>query len=66
MSETEKHKFLHNELFSLTLMATVQRGKVYAKGTTGSQRQLFQKGLRQSLEDTAKHYAQVVSEDAHF
>ncbi len=66
MSEAERRKFLHDELFSLTLMATAQRGKVYAEGTTEAQRRPFQKRLRQSLEDVAKCYAQVVSEDAHY
>src|SRR5438552_12291460 len=65
MSETEKHKFLHDELFSLTLMATVQRGKIYTEGTTEAQRLPLQNELRQILEDIAKLYEQVVSEDAH-
>ena len=29
MSKSERTRFLHNELFSMTLMATVQRGRVY-------------------------------------
>jgi hypothetical protein len=38
MSEADRRKFLHDELFSLTLMAVVQRGKVYTQGTTETQR----------------------------
>jgi hypothetical protein len=61
----ERRRFLHDELFSLTLMATVQRGRLYAPNVNGDRRAEFQKSLRQQLERLAKQYGGSVSESAH-
>lgn len=63
MKDTER--FLRDELFSLTLMATVQRGKVYAEHATEAQKRLFQRGLQEALENASRQYATRVSDKRH-
>ena len=46
MRTPEKNKFLHDELFSMTLMATVQRGHVYRRAATEVGKASFQAELR--------------------
>jgi len=46
MRSPEKHKFVHDELFSMTLMATVQRGHVYRRAATEVGKASFQAELR--------------------
>jgi hypothetical protein len=59
----EIRKFLHDEVFYLTFLAVVQRGKVYAPGTTrtGELRQ----ALRDYLDRMAKVYKVPITEEAH-
>ena len=60
-----QEQFLRNELFSLTLMATVQRAGVYAPGSREKNRREFQTTLRGQLESTAEGYANQVTEEEH-
>jgi hypothetical protein len=63
---SEQFHYLKSELFSLTLMGTVQRGKLYQKDSTESQRMAFRGALRFELERLAEQYRGVVSERRHF
>lgn len=63
--DAHQERFLKDELFSLTLMATVQRGGVYRPGTTERERKAFQSALRTRLEQTAQGYVSKVSEETH-
>ena len=47
-------QFLKDELFSLTLMATVQRAGVYSPRTPEKERKKFQARLRAELDTTAE------------
>jgi hypothetical protein len=51
-----KRQFLHDELFSMTLMATVQRGHVYAESSPATDRIAFQNDLRRKLTEIAVGY----------
>lgn len=67
MSEkSEKRRCLHDELFSLTLMATVQRAHVYAPGVGRRLRSSFQQALQRELEALAAKYQAPVSERDHY
>lgn len=50
IERSEKQRYLHDELFSLTLMGTVQRAHVYAPGAAPDLRASFQRELRAELE----------------
>jgi hypothetical protein len=63
---SEQLDYLKSELFSLTLMGTVQRGKLYQKDSTEDQRKAFRRELRFELERLAEQYRGVVSERRHF
>ena len=63
--DAHQERFLKDELFSLTLMATVQRAGVYRPGTTERERKEFRLALQKRLEKTAQSYASKVSEDTH-
>lgn len=58
-------KFLQDELFSLTLMATVQRARVYVEGAPDQGRRAFQDSLRRELERLVLEYKSQVSENRH-
>lgn len=60
-----KNSFLKDELFSLTLMATVQRADVYAPGSSAKDRKAFQAALRSRLEQLAQAYRDEVPEERH-
>jgi len=60
-----QEQFLKDELFSLTLMATVQRAHVYSAQCGEKQRKKFQARLRSELEKTSEAYADHVTEEAH-
>ena len=62
---THQDHFLKDELFSLTLMATVQRSGVYRTGTTERERKAFQSALKTRLELIAQGYSSKVSEETH-
>ena len=57
MSISEQTKFLHNELFTMTLMATVQRGRVYRSDATEAEKAAFRAELQRQLEATAATYS---------
>ena len=65
MSMSEKTRFLHNELFSMTLMATVQRGRVYRSDVTEAEKASFQAELHRQLETTAATYSVKTTDAAH-
>src|SRR6266508_3098683 len=65
MRTAEQSTFLRDELFSMTLMATVQRGRVYRSGTTENARKAFQQELRRQLETITAPYRTKQSEEAH-
>ena len=60
-----KKQFLHDELFSLTLMATVQRGKIYGKNTSKIDRKAFQQDLQRRLEEIAAEYTTTKTGEEH-
>jgi hypothetical protein len=62
---SEQFNYLKSELFSLTLMGTVQRGKLYKKDSTDTQRMAFRRDLRLELERLAEKYRTLVSERHH-
>jgi hypothetical protein len=59
----ERKRFLREEFLSLTLMATLQRGAVYATEDE-SARKCFRSDLRHKLEKMADGYRTTVAEDA--
>lgn len=61
----EQQAFIDDQFFSLTLMATVQRGKVYREDSNEVSRDAFRRALRSRLEDFVKRYKAEVSEDQH-
>src|SRR5579871_1682665 len=63
--DEQQQRFLRDEFFSLTLMATVQRAKVYAPGVTDADKGKFQQGLRSCLERLEHSYGETVSEENH-
>lgn len=64
--DAHQEQFLRDELFSLTLMATVQRAGVYSPGSRETERKKFQGSLRLRLEKTVQSYANQAKEEAHF
>jgi hypothetical protein len=64
----DQKRFIKEELFSMTLMATVQRAGVYdnKKGIPEKDRKKFQQSLKQWLEEKAALYTGQVTEKAHF
>jgi hypothetical protein len=63
--DAHQEQFLRDEIFSLTLMATVGRANVYTPGLSERERKTFQSTLRSQLEEIVKEYATEVSENAH-
>ena len=57
--------FLRDEFFSMTLMAAVQRGDVYATEAPESLKKAFRSDLRRKLEEMASHYRTPVAEEVH-
>ncbi len=60
-----QRQFLLDECFSLTLMATVQRGRVYRKTSDETGREGFRRGLRSELEQLSTQYREKVAEADH-
>jgi hypothetical protein len=65
VSISEKKKFLHNQLHSMTLMATVQRGQIYGDAASAQDKASFQIALRRRLEDVAASYATSKTDTEH-
>jgi formylmethanofuran dehydrogenase subunit E-like metal-binding protein len=65
MDAVQKQLFISDEIFSLTLKATVTRVKFYASNAKEKHRADFRGSLRRQLEDTAKKYVTTVSEEDH-
>ncbi len=67
MQHMDEHqeRFLRDEFFSLTLMATVQRANVYVAGGDAAEKGNFQQALRSSLERLEAFYCETVSEEDH-
>ena len=64
LSESEREKFLLNQIFSLTLQATVQRSSIYQKNATPKGKGDFRRGLERALKRLAKGYEGTVVSDA--
>jgi predicted house-cleaning noncanonical NTP pyrophosphatase (MazG superfamily) len=65
MCAPAKKQFLHDELFSLTLMAMVQRGKIYKATATNKERNQFHKELQRSLKEIAAEYRTDKTDEEH-
>jgi len=63
---SEQLAYLKDEIFSLTLMGTVLRGKVYRKNSTEVERSTLRGALRVELERLAQKYEGGVQEREHF
>jgi hypothetical protein len=63
--DSHQERFLKDELFHLTLEATVQRAKVYTNGAEENDRKPFQTALQAQLEQITDEYTKPVTEDAH-
>jgi hypothetical protein len=63
---SEQFNYLRSELFSLTLMGTVQRGKLYQEDSSEGERKAFRRALRLELERLAEQYREVMPERRHF
>lgn len=63
--DEDQEQFLRDEFFTLTLMATVQRARVYVPGAAPDARWSFHRALRSSLERLEAVYRQPVSEEDH-
>lgn len=61
----EQQAFLADEFFTMTLMATVQRGNLYREGSSEDSHEVFRRALRSRLERLTDQYAAGVSEDQH-
>jgi hypothetical protein len=57
--------FLMDQVFSMTLMATAQRGKLYQDGSSEPLREAFRKALRFTLEKLTTQYTSAVSSERH-
>jgi hypothetical protein len=63
--DAQQERFMRDEIFSLTLMATVQRAHVYASDGDADAKWRFQKALRQSLQQLEPSYRETVTEEDH-
>ncbi|HMW84121.1 MAG TPA: hypothetical protein PKA73_10355, partial [Pseudomonadales bacterium] len=61
----EQQTFLEDEFFSMTLMATVQRGKLYRVSSGEAEKDAFRRALRSELERLTEQYSVGVSEAQH-
>lgn len=63
---TEQHAFLDAQIFSMSLMATVQRNKyLYAKDASDDDKKTFRGALRTELQRLAEQYVIGISELQH-
>lgn len=65
MSATGQDKFLLDELFSMTLAATVQRSTTYQKDVAEKKKDIFRRDLQRSLVSLSEQYRAQVSEPTH-
>ncbi|KAF0206155.1 MAG: hypothetical protein FD173_469 [Gallionellaceae bacterium] len=65
MITSAKEQFLLNQLFNMTLTATVQRSSTYRKNTTEKDRVDFRRDLQMSLISLSEQYRESVSEAMH-
>ena len=66
MSEdSHKQWFINDELFSLSLQATLQHSKTYKKGVSNKNKLEFQRDLKRRLENYSRKYSNPVSENQH-
>jgi hypothetical protein len=61
----QQEQFLKDELFSLTLMATVQRANIHVAAADPRAKKTFQTALRTQLEYLATLYGGAVCEEEH-
>jgi hypothetical protein len=60
-----KYEFLENQIFSMTLMATTQRGKVYHTDASEEGKATFRHDIRFELRRIADKYKTAVAEERH-
>jgi len=60
-----KHEFLENQIVSMTLMATTQRGKVYHADASDDGKTTFRHDIRFQLRRIADEYKTEVAEERH-
>jgi len=65
MCAPAKKQFLHDEIFSLTLMAVVQRGNIYDATATNNERNQFHIELQRSLNEIAAEYGTYKTDEEH-
>lgn len=61
----KKTEFIDDQIFSLTLMATTQRSKIYASDSTESDRENFRTALKAELKSRASMYENKVTREQH-
>lgn len=65
MSASEKEKFVFDQIFNMTLGATVQRSMTYRKNTVEKDRVDFRRNLQTLLMSLSEQYRRAVSEATH-
>lgn len=58
-------RFIDDQIYSLTLMATSQRSHIYSEGSSEDTKKQFRKDLRQQLEYLAKKYSNPIATEQH-
>jgi len=61
----ETRNFMREEVFTMTLMAVTQHGRIYAPQPTQRERDEFRSALHKYLDGMAKVYSMPVAEEAH-
>lgn len=65
MITAARASFLSSELFSLTLMATTQRAKLYSEDATDAERATLRSALREALDEFTPKYEKSVTDAVH-
>lgn len=61
----DQRLFILGQVFSMSMMATAQRGRVYREGVTEHERLLLRAGLQVRLEQLLPRYVHPVCDSAH-
>ena len=62
---SSKTKFIDDQIYSLTLMATTQRSRIYRDGSSEEVRKAFRRDFQRALETCAKDYLELVTSEQH-
>jgi len=60
-----KNDFLRSQIFSMTMMATGQRGNLYCKDASEENKEKFRRKLREKLEEFALKYRDPIDDELH-